>query len=198
MKRKRIIIAILGVILTLIVSVIIYFKIVEKKQTGYVWVGDSYDEAVQMLTENFSTDIVLYGEKLEFRENVVYRHINALSDETLTPDQEYEFIIINDLDGTVELTEKDIEVLKKHVLNGNANLYYIGTNNYGLLKDHGFTIYDRSTGEWGFTCEHLYGELIYGGGLWSSSDRRQSGEKEARNLCMVILLNFVHYLEECN
>ena len=31
MKRKRIIIAILGVILTLIVSVIIYFKIVEKK-----------------------------------------------------------------------------------------------------------------------------------------------------------------------
>lgn len=34
-----------------------------KKQTGYVWVGDSYDEAVQILTENFSTDIVLYGEK---------------------------------------------------------------------------------------------------------------------------------------
>ena len=117
MKRKRIIIAILGVILTLIVSVIIYFKIVEKKQTGYVWVGDSYDEAVQILTENFSTDIVLYGEKLEFRENVVYRHINALSDETLTTDQEYEFIIINDLAGTVELTEKDIEVLKKHLLN---------------------------------------------------------------------------------
>ncbi len=190
--------AIIGIIAVLVIAINIYFKIVKEKQNGYVWVGDSYDEAVQILTENFSTDIVLYGEPLEFRKNVVYRYIDVLSDETLTTDKEYEFIIINDLDGTTELTEEDIEILKKHVLKGKANLYYLGTQRYNVLKTNGFTIFDRDLGEWGFTCEHLFGELVYGGGLWSSYDEKQSGELKKENLCTVILMNMVHYLKDYN
>ncbi len=43
----------------------------EQQESEYTWVGDSYDKAVKILNENFSTDIVLYGEELGFRDNVV-------------------------------------------------------------------------------------------------------------------------------
>ena len=38
--------------------------------------------------------------------------MDVLSDETLSTEQEYELIIINDLNGTVEFTDNEIESLK--------------------------------------------------------------------------------------
>lgn len=197
-ESKKVILTIISFIAILIIAVTIYFKIVEENENEYVWVGDSYDKAVKVLNENFSTDIVLYGEELAFRENVVYRYINALNDELLSTDKEYELIIINDLNGTVNFTDNEIETLKKHVLKGKANLYYLGTEQYNKLKENGFTIFDRLPGDWSLTCEHQFGELVYGRGLWTSSDQRQSAEMADNNLCMILLIDFQQYLEEIN
>ena len=53
--------------------------------------------------------------------------MDVLSDETLSTEKEYELIIINDLNGTVEFTDNEIESLKtcmkresKFVLFGNG------------------------------------------------------------------------------
>ena len=77
-------------------------------------------------------------------------------------------------------------------------MYYLGTEQYDTLKENGFTAFDRTPGDWSLTCEHRFGKLVFGRGLWTGSDQRQSAAMAVNNLCMIILIDFQQFLEEIN
>lgn len=101
---------------------------------------DSYDEAIVILNEKYPSDIVLYGEEIDFRSELNYRTIETLSKETLISDEKYEytFLVINDRQGNVKLTDEKIKELKILVDEMNISFYYIGQQYLSNLKEAGF------------------------------------------------------------
>ncbi len=164
-------------------------------EEGKIWGVDSYDSYVKRINETYDTDIVIYGEALPFKENLEYRKIDEISDDNLKEDHAYEYIIINDLNDTLNLSKKDIEVLKKHVIDGKTNLIYLGEEQYDTLRKHGFYEKEKKDGDLGFAYLHMHSEVFQKEALWSRDDKRLSGKYWENNLCVNVLqfIDFVLY-----
>lgn len=135
-KHIKISILIVTVILVLVV-IFLLFVCPDILQNNSL---DSYDEAIVILNENCPSDIILYGEEIDFRSELNYRTIGTLSKEALTSDEKYEytFLVINDRQGNVKLTDEKIKELKSLVDELNISFYYIGQQYLSDLKDAGF------------------------------------------------------------
>lgn len=101
---------------------------------------DSYDEAIVNLNENYPSNIILYGEEIDFRSELNYRTIETISKESLTSDEKYEytFLVINDRHGNLKITDEKIKELKTLVDEMNISFYYIGQQYLPNLKEAGF------------------------------------------------------------
>lgn len=103
-------------------------------------IRDSYDEAIAILNKRYPSDIILYGEEIDFRSELNYRTIETISKESLTSDEKYEytFLVINDRQGTIKLTDEKIKELKILVDEMDISFYYIGQQYLSNLKEAGF------------------------------------------------------------
>lgn len=101
------------------------FQVVMKNDNNDL---DSYDRIIQYTLTTYPTDIFVYGEDCKFRKNVKFKQIDKLSEENLKSDKKYKVIVFNDLYDKTDLTDDDIAVLKKYVLEGTMPYFIPGAN----------------------------------------------------------------------
>lgn len=130
---------------------------------------DSYDQAIQATLTTYPTDIFVYGEDCKFRKNVKFTQINELSEESLKSDKEYKIIVFNDLYDKMELTEKDLEILKEYVLQGDYAFFYTGNKHMETFIEEGFTQEPLTEDNIGFALRHSGQTVISSHGMWDKT-----------------------------
>lgn len=130
---------------------------------------DSYDQIIQSTLTTYPTDIFVYGEDCKFRKNVKFKQIDKLSEENLKSDKKYKVIVFNDLYDKTDLTDDDIAVLKKYVLEGDYALFYTGRKHMDAFIANGFATEQVIEENIGFALRHSYGTVVETGGLWDET-----------------------------
>ena len=130
---------------------------------------DSYDQIIQSTLTTYPTDIFVYGEDCKFRKNVKFKQIDKLSEENLKSDKKYKVIVFNDLYDKTDLTDDDIAVLKKYVLEGDYALFYTGRKHMDAFIANGFATEQVIKENIGFALRHSGGTVIETGGLWDET-----------------------------
>lgn len=130
---------------------------------------DSYDQAIQATLTTYPTDIFVYGEDCKFRKNVKFTQIDSLSDENLKSDKKYKVIVFNDLYDKMELSESDIAILKKYVLEGDYAFFYTGNKHMNKFIANGFASEHAVAENIGFALRHSGNTVIESGGLWDKT-----------------------------
>ncbi|MFT3952480.1 MAG: hypothetical protein QM689_11160 [Oscillospiraceae bacterium] len=102
--------------------------------------GDSYDQAIAVVNENYPSDIIAYGEDIGFRASLRFRTITEITEASLTSDQKYKYalFVINDRNGQLNISDQEFELIKRLTEEKNLNFYYIGTQYLQKLKEFGF------------------------------------------------------------
>ncbi len=97
------------------------------------------DTDIKIVTENYKTEIVVYGNEIKFDEACYVRNIDEISKSNLVSDDSfvYTVFVINDLDGALELTDKDLDVIKSKVIDEKIDFFYFGKKNYKNIVDAG-------------------------------------------------------------
>ena len=169
-KKDKILIPVLiGVLILLAAALIIIGITLTKNNSSDV--PDSYDEYIQTAL-TYPTDIFVYGDDCNFRQSAKYTQISELTENDLISDKKYKFIVFNDLYDKAELSDKDIEILKEYVLNGDYNFFYTGNKFTDRFKEEGFmqatidTTGDGTRGLRGFALRHSGQTIICSVGLW--------------------------------
>lgn len=142
------------------------FQVVMKNDNNDL---DSYDRIIQSTLTTYPTDIFVYGEDCKFRKNVKFKQIDKLSDENLKSDKKYKVIVFNDLYDKTDLTDDDIAVLKKYVLEGDYALFYTGRKHMDAFIANGFATEQVIKENIGFALRHSGGTVIETGGLWDET-----------------------------
>lgn len=130
---------------------------------------DSYDQIIQSTLTTYPTDIFVYGEDCKFRKNVKFKQIDKLSEENLKSDKKYKVIVFNDLYDKTDLTDDDIAVLKKYVLEGDYALFYTGRKHMDAFIANGFATEHIVEGDIGFALRHSGETVIETDGLWDET-----------------------------
>ena len=130
---------------------------------------DSYDQIIQSTLTTYPTDIFVYGEDCKFRKNVKFKQIDKLSEENLKSDKKYKVIVFNDLYDKTDLTDDDIAVLKKYVLEGDYALFYTGRKHMDAFIANGFATEHIVEGDIGFALRHSSETVIETDGLWDET-----------------------------
>ena len=142
------------------------FQVVMKNDNNDL---DSYDRIIQSTLTTYPTDIFVYGEDCKFRKNVKFKQIDKLSEENLKSDKRYKVIVFNDLYDKTDLTDDDIAVLKKYVLEGDYALFYTGRKHMDAFIANGFATEQVIKENIGFALRHSGGTVIETGGLWDET-----------------------------
>lgn len=81
-----------------------------------------------MIKETHPTDIIILGDNIFFDRDVKNRQIDCINEENLYSESmyTYTFLVINDLNDTVELDEKEIELLSDKISMNGFCLVYLG------------------------------------------------------------------------
>ena len=100
----------------------------------------TYDDEIKILNDNYPSDIIVYGEDVGFDENLNFRTITELSSASLTSDPKYKytFLVINDREGKLNITDDEFQLCKELCDEQNLNFFYIGEQYLSHLKDFGF------------------------------------------------------------
>lgn len=130
---------------------------------------DSYDQIIQSTLTTYPTDIFVYGEDCKCRKNVKFKQIDKLSEENLKSDKKYKVIVFNDLYDKTDLTDDDIAVLKKYVLEGDYALFYTGRKHMDAFIANGFATEHIVEGDIGFALRHSGETVIETDGLWDET-----------------------------
>lgn len=146
--------SIFGTMLLLIISFVVYGYSMKQPLEG-----DTYDKNIVIVNENFPSDIVIYGEKIKFREELKYRYIDKIDEENVIQDPyEFRFLVINDGLGDIVLTDEDIalilELIKQRRLMG---FYYIGTEKLDMFQDCGIIQNELSSSACAFCTGYDHG-----------------------------------------
>lgn len=164
MKRKIIFYVLLCIVsFTLVIGISLYYS---NDDT----VMDSYDESVIIINQNSSSNVCLYGEMIEFRESFHYNTVNKLDIQNfIDPKSEYNFLVVNDSENSVQLSDKDLKIIKKALEENKLNFYYFGENfeqfcNVGILDSLDNFVEDES----GFAITQPMGKRIVLLGLWNA------------------------------
>ena len=88
-----------------------------------------------------NADIIFYDKDPIGPVNLKARRVNALNDQGLAlnlfSDKAFHVIILDDMDGTLSLTDQDIQKLKDLLMNHHFRIIYLGTAHYYKLVQGG-------------------------------------------------------------
>ena len=102
---------------------------------------NSYEAYVDIVTNNYKTEFIIYGDEIGFEDECYTRKIDTLSKENLESDNDFTYraLIINDLNNNIELTENDFKTLYEASYNYKIDLFYFGNRYFEQLKEAGIT-----------------------------------------------------------
>ena len=95
------------------------------------------------LVEGYNPKIYLYGEPLpELPEELGCTTLDRIDESIFQKDGEHGVyaIILNDLEGTMELSDEELLLIKKHVEQDGFDMYYLGRNYLDDFIRLGFTV----------------------------------------------------------
>lgn len=98
---------------------------------------NALSDEVKMLTETYPTDIIVYGNNIDFDKEIPSRKVDELDANVIYDDGEdyfYRVLIINDLEDELTFDEDDWEVIDQCIEKG-CNLFYLGTQYLEVIKD---------------------------------------------------------------
>ena len=186
---KKIVIVSTFVIILIIGAGVIFF-LSNKDDELY---ENSYEAYVQIVTNNYKTEFIVYGADIGFEDECYTRKIDSLSMENIKSSNEYVYsvILINDLNNNVKLTESDFEILYDASVNQKIDLFYLGSQYLEIFKEVGITSQptlhnDLSIGviyERGFRTEVV--------GLWDKEANKLYEELNPKLLSDIILTMYV-------
>lgn len=150
-RKTKILVSIASLI---VIAALVYF---------IVWLRAVYDKGdpnrdkfAPLQNGQATYDIVVIGEDVKFPKEYSYRRINSVTEANLQTTAEYQFIVINDVSGIVQLSEEEQNLLARKVHNMESCLYYFGTNLFddfyknGILKQ---PVYGDDSGRvYGIQC----------------------------------------------
>lgn len=88
-----------------------------------------------------NADIIFYDKNPIGPANLKARRVNALNDQGLAlnlySDKDFHVIILDDLDGSLSLTDQDIQKLKNLMMNQHFRVIYLGSAHYNKLVQGG-------------------------------------------------------------
>lgn len=129
-------------------------------------------EEIEYLNEAIDLAFLLYGEGIDFPEGLEYEHIESLENANWQKENDYVYLIINDLNGTVNIEEeKFLELVKYANQNTNFNFYYIGTDHLNMINEN---IQDADLDD----NDMSFGYIMYEGartghaGVWTKHDHQ--------------------------
>lgn len=93
-----------------------------------------YDDAVPVITKIMPTKIFVYGEELLFDEEIYDVYIDEISEESLYSGWKYNFVILNDCNGNMDINEDELNLLKDLAEEKHYNIIYIGTRQIEQFK----------------------------------------------------------------
>ena len=135
--RARVIMAIaLLVIVPWVIVIMITSSFGSGKEMNAVTQQKRMEEYVEKLNQR-NVDVIFYNRDPIGPSNLKARRINALNDQGLAlnlySDKAYHVIILDDLDGSLNLRDQDIQKLKDLLNNHYFRIVYLGTMHYNQL-----------------------------------------------------------------
>lgn len=174
LKRNKILFAVGITVATIITIFGIMMLIIALSVKTPDDVMDSYDKQIEMSITSFPTDLIIYGDDCNLREKAVFRQIPYITDETLNSSDSYlhKVIIINDLYSNANLSNEDIEILYKYVVEGEYHFYYFGTRYLSDFMDKGFYQNELLPDACGFGVRHVANRtsVVVNEGMWTTGD----------------------------
>lgn len=137
-KNKKILIALASIIILGLVICALCVLVLPKVSSEEAEGID--DDEIKILNDNYPSDIIVYGEKIEFSAELNFRTITEISEDNLISDSKYKytFFVINDREGKLNISDNEFELCKKMCDEYNMNFFYIGEQYLTHLKDFGF------------------------------------------------------------
>ncbi len=137
MKRKKIIILTICGLFLLLGAGIAWFVISQSDEDD----GTMY--YTKLLVEGFNPRIYLYGEPLpELPEELGCIPIDKIDESVFQKNAKngIHAIILNDLEGTMQISDEELLMIKKHVEEDGFDMYYLGRNYLDDFVRLGFTV----------------------------------------------------------
>lgn len=154
--------------------------------------GKAQQKEINYLMNEVDLSILLYGEGLEFPKGLEYTIIDSLESKNWQLENDYIYLIINDLESSTNFTKEDLTELVAYANNNtNFNFYYIGTDKLPMIDE---MVEDSNIGE----SDMSFGYVMNGGdrivhlGVWSQNDHQYldvNPELLSENVYAAVLMN---------
>ena len=158
----------------------------------------SYEQDERLVTKVIPTEFIIYGEELGFDDMIFTSYISSIDSESLyldTAKYRQAVIILNDLNGRLDITDAEWLLIKKYIdENGNYSLCYLGDGEFERMQELGVTeqlmsLYD---GDLSVMIVHSGGEKIYITGTYTVEER----DVYHANIPELILCTLTHFFKE--
>ena len=184
-KKTKIIIIILALVILSIGVMYVW---------GYgIFNTEDIDDDVKIVTQNYKTEIIVYGSDIGFDESCYVRKIDKISKSNLSSEDSfvYTVFVINDLDGKVILTDDDIEIIKGKIFNDKIDFFYFGKNNLKNIVDAGIFSQDIAEDEMSLGVIYERGIKTEVIGTWTEEANQYYEEKNPNLLAENIMAEIV-------
>ena len=193
-----VIVAILLVAIGLIVAIFIWDNKENEKK-------DSYSLQIDRINETTSIDVMVYGEEPGFRENFEWRRLDTISKDSLKNDifHDYRCIVLFDYNGTMEISDEELLLIKEKVENEYLDMFYIGKNYLDDFERLGFTAgFDQNEMSFAYigsvykdkeVQQNDKGNLYAVHGMWTEADDKMLEYNS--ELLQEVIVNFIYEYE---
>jgi hypothetical protein len=162
--------------------------------------NNATDNHVKVINENYPTEIIVYGDIVEFDDGFVARTIDKISTENLTSDEKYMFsvLVINDLEGNAPVSDEEMKIITQMIDEEDMNFYYFGTNLLGPLKENGFYTDTLLPSDMFVARVHEPLEVITIIGMWDTQSNELYHTKNSKLLGQRLIRSIVRDIIKMN
>lgn len=171
MKKKWIVLLVIVIVLVAaVITWVLFFPVSLFKNT-------SSDNVNALQTEidiinKYPTDMIVYGDKIDFAQTgISIRTIDSITEKNLERSSKYiySYIIINDMNNNIKLTDGEINLIYDYIYKKGYNLIYFGTQYYAVWNDPLQAIADIDESHAvAYQCEN--GNIVRVVGMWTNQE----------------------------
>lgn len=210
MRNKNVKFIVIAIIVVLLIGLVVSLAVENRKEPTLTLTGKSgYEQAAESLDIDFNADIMVYGEDPGFIEEVKWRRIETISEESMDDGNNhgYRAIVLFDYEGTISVTDEELILIKNYVEDKGYDMFYIGKQ---YLDDFQRLKFTKGCEPEEISLEYI-GSINYGKdvqqnevgnlyayhGLWTERDEEQVGDNPDM-LRQIMIMTMKDYAREAN
>lgn len=111
-------------IIAILLGIVALVQVINKTTSN----DDNVSNSPKSIFETYKTEVIVYGDEILLDEGCVVRQIDNISNENIIPtsDFQYTFLILNDIDGELDLSDESILTIKENIDNNGLRMFYFG------------------------------------------------------------------------